>query len=56
MTDYTKMSTEALEEMSSQLQHEEYLILKELLKRATPIEEHDDDVQPADMQLNEEDF
>lgn len=58
MTDYSKMTTEELEQLSSQLHHEEYIIMKELIKRSSAVEHtvESNSVQPADMKPTEEDF
>lgn len=56
MKDYTQMSTKQLEELSLTFQHEEYQIMKELLRRNIGKNLPNDDLVSADMQRTEDDF
>jgi hypothetical protein len=57
MKDYSEMSTQQLEQLSSQFQQEEYQILKELLRRNQDgAMINSNDVQAADMRNTEDDF
>lgn len=56
MKDYTQMSTEQLEELSSTIQQEEYQIMKELIRRNIGKNLPNDDLVSADMQRTEDDF
>jgi hypothetical protein len=55
MTDYTKMQSQQLKKLSAHFKHEEFAIMKELIRRNdganSPIE-----LEPADMFPTEEDF
>lgn len=55
MKDYTQISTKQLIELSSTFQHEEYQIMKELIRRNT-VNNLPDDLEHADIQPTEDDF
>lgn len=55
MKDYTQISTKQLIELSSTFQHEEYQIMKELIRRNTG-NNLPEDLEHADMQPTEDDF